>query len=255
LFSKSVVEPRRSPRVKRPFDVTRSSDGGRTFRRVLPVDLSAGGVGFVAEADAPADFEVSLRLERKTIKARAQKISSTLGTVHGKVVWRIGARFTSVSTGDQEMIERFIHSVPLDVADDMRVALRMLRRWPDEADRLLPRSVVNRLLAELVKLARLSPLDATAAPLVHLHYTGSLRRHEGELHGVKIESRVVSDGKIVDFQTQMFFDEALIKIEAIPLDDGRTTSEQEPADVSVQWRWDWRRKVRESLHLAAPLTG
>ena len=138
FFSRTIPEPRRAPRIKRAFDIATSADGGRTFRRALPVDISSGGIGMLAADDIPEDFVLTMRLERKSIRARVRKVSSTLGTLKGRIAWRIGARFTNVTTDDLEMIERFVHRVP---ARDGRRASRRLadaqavarRRRPDPA--------------------------------------------------------------------------------------------------------------------------
>ena len=92
-------------------------------------------------------------------------------------------------------------------------------------------------------------------PLVKVHYTGSLRRNRERLHGVKIQSRMVVDGKVVDYQTQIFFNESLIYIEAVPLDDGRAVAAPDQAKTATRKPRDWRRRLRNTLHIPIRAAG
>jgi PilZ domain-containing protein len=164
IFRKREREVRQHPRIKRPFGVNCSPDGGATFVQALPVDISVGGVGLVTEAEIPhEEFVVALQLESKSILARVTRVSSSKGTVRGRIAWRVGTRFAGIDADCIDVVDRFVKELPIET-DSLVSALYALRANPTDVARLLPAEALTKIYAELVRRKRLAPLNPAYEP-------------------------------------------------------------------------------------------
>lgn len=201
--------PRATPRACRYFGVALSTDGGNTFAKAYPVDISVDGVALISDQELKTRrFIVTLDLDNKRIQASAQCVTMQKGTLKGNIVWRIGARFLQIAREDREVIDRFVRRIPLNAAAQASEV------------GALPGNVIRAILDELIATDRLSRPQHGTQPLVKMTYTGLLERGTQKLHGVKIESRVVRDNTSTVYHTQAYVSERFTKIEVIPLDNG-----------------------------------
>lgn len=205
-----LTHPREARRTKRHFGVTVSVDGGRTFTRAYPVDISVAGIALISFEEPKARrFVANLDLENKRIQAAAEVVTVQKGTLRGNIVWRIGARFIEIAREVRALIERFVRHVPLTA----NVPEQLLAG-------IFPESVVRAILDEMVKLKRLAPPRRGTQPLVKMTYGGVVHRGQEPFHSVKIESRIVHDEKCTVYKTQAYIGQRLMSIEVIPIDNG-----------------------------------
>jgi len=211
--------PRAHPRVKKPFKVQYSLDRGETMMQALAVDISVGGLGILTNDEISMDeFLVQLTLDDETVTALVSKAGAVPGTLRGTTAWRVGGKFIGITADHWDTLSRFVDNKPVKEADKLKLDLGALQSRPDDAKRLLPKSVLERLLGELVKLNRLAPLHPTIEPLVKLRYLGKTKRQGVEMHVLRVESRVVKPHHINNYVTQLYFDDMVKRIITVPME-------------------------------------
>lgn len=207
-----------------------STDGGITFDKVYPVDISVDGVALITtEEITQRPILVTIDLDNKRIQALAQCVSAQKGTLKGNIVWRIGARFVQIAREDRMLIDRFVKRLPLTAAPQ------------PQQHGLFPDPVIKKILEELVRLERLAPLRHGKQPLVKMTHAGVTQRAKQSMHSVKVESRIVREGTTTIYATQVFVSERLTRIEVVPMDNGRpelivATSLRRPARPKLPWQ-------------------
>jgi len=225
LFGSSRAESKKRghkerahPRVKRPFKVEYSLDRGETMVPALAVDISVGGLGLLTQTEiALNEFLVQLTLDDRQITALVSKAGCVPGKLRGGEAWRTGGKFIGITSDHWDTLARFVDNRTAPT-DKLRLDLNALQTRPDDAARLLPKAALRQILGELVKMKRLAPLHATVEPLVKLRYLGKTRRQGVEMHVLRIESRVVKPHHVNNYVTQVYFDDTLARIIAIPME-------------------------------------
>jgi hypothetical protein len=139
---------------------------------------------------------------------RAKSVWQDTVTHQGKSVWRYGMRFTGIAADDWDAIVRYTTDKPVGESNKAQEELTTVRMTPDDANRLLPTRLQQRLLQMLVERRRLAPLRDTQTPLVQYFYSGVVR-HDGKLmHRLTIQSKVVGVEGDEMFETRFIFDDA-----------------------------------------------
>lgn len=210
---------RAHPRVKKPFKVQYSLDRGTTMLPALAVDISVGGLGILTNDEVKHDeFMVQLTLDDHTVTALVQKAAAVPGKLRGGTAWRVGGKFIGITSDHWDALSRFVQNQPVKATDRLALDLTELQARPDDAARLLPKSALERLLSELVKMKRLAPLNSSVEPLVKLRYLGKSKRQGLEMHALRVESRVVNPHHVNNYVTQIYFDDKLGRIVTIPME-------------------------------------
>lgn len=210
---------RAHPRVKKPFKVMYSLDRGETMSPALAVDISVGGLGILTSDEITLEeFLVQLTLDDQTVTALVSKAGAVAGKLRGGTAWRVGGKFIGITADHWDTLSKFVANRPLKEADKLKLDLSDLQKRPDDAKRLLPKAALERLLGELVKLKRLAPLEPSVEPLVKLRYLGKTRRQGIEMHALRIESRVVRQHHVSNYVTQVYFDDKLVRIVTVPME-------------------------------------
>jgi hypothetical protein len=116
-------------------------------------------------------------------------------------------RFTGISADDWDAIVRYTTDKAVEETNKAQEELTTVRMTPDDANRLLPSRLQQRLLQMLVERRRLAPLKDGQTPLVQYFYSGVIR-HEGKLmHRLTIQSKVVGHEGDEMFETRFVFDD------------------------------------------------
>jgi hypothetical protein len=168
------------------------------------------------EAIEPDEFILRLKLDNRIIPTRVRKMRSLPGTLQGAKAFRYGVEFVSISADDWDAVVRWSKGGSADDGGNKAQSdLEMVRMSADDADRLMPVALQNRLLAGLVKRGRLAPIQPNQQPLVQYFYGGTVRRNGMLMHRLAIVSRVpdINHGPAAEFRTMFFFDETGTNIE------------------------------------------
>lgn len=200
---------RKYPRKRKPYRATYSVDAGTTQRPAIGLDISGGGLCVLTQEPVGRDeFEVRATIESRTVRVRAKSVWQDTVAHQGKSVWRYGMRFTGISADDWDAIIRYTTDKPVEDTNKAQEELTTVRMTPDDANRLLPTRLQQRLLHMLVERRRLAPLKENQTPLVQYFYSG-LVRHEGRLmHRLTIQSKVVGPEGDEMYETRFVFDDS-----------------------------------------------
>lgn len=199
---------RKYPRKRKPYRATFSTDAGVTQKPAIGLDVSGGGLCVLTQEPVGKDeFEVRATIENRVVRVRAKSVWQDTVTHQGKSVWRYGMRFTGISADDWDAIIRYTTDREVGESNKAQEELSTVRMTPDDANRLLPHRLQQRLLQMLVERHRLAPLKENQTPLVQYFYSGVVR-HEGKLmHRLTIQSKVVGSEGDEMFETRFVFDD------------------------------------------------
>lgn len=208
-FTGKEPNRRKYPRKRKPYRATFSVDAGTTQKPAIGLDISGGGLCVLTQEPVGRDeFEVRATLDSRTIRVRAKSVWQDTVTHQGKSVWRYGMRFTGISADDWDAIVRYTTDKAVAEGNKAQEELATVRMTPDDANRLLPTRLQQRLLAMLVERRRLAPIRGNQTPLVQYFYSGVVR-HEGKLmHRLTIQSKVVGGESDEMFETRFVFDDS-----------------------------------------------
>lgn len=199
---------RKYPRKRKPFRAAVSFDGGATHKPAIGLDVSGGGICVLTQEPASADeFEVRASLDERTVRVRAKTVWHDTVVHQGKSVWRYGMSFTGVSADDWDAIVRYCNDKPVVEENKAQDELAAVRMTPDDASRLLPTQLQQRLLRMLVERRRLAPMQENVTPLVQYFYAGTVPHDGRQMHRLTIQSKVVGPEGSQLFDTRFMFDD------------------------------------------------
>lgn len=207
-FTGKEPNRRKYVRKRKPYRATFSVDAGTSQKPAIGLDISGGGLCVLTQEPVGKDeFEIRATIESRVIRVRARSVWQDTVTHQGKSVWRYGLRFTGISADDWDAIIRYTTERPVEEANKAQEELTTVRMTPDDASRLLPSRLQQRLLIILVDRHRLAPLKENQTPLVQYFYSG-VARYEGKLmHRLTIQSKVVTPQGDQMFETRFVFDD------------------------------------------------
>lgn len=171
------------------------------------VELSASGIVFQMKDRPPGkEVNVAFTIRNREIKARLAIKRSDKVPAGGMVLFRFACNFMGIAADDWDAIVRFVNDEPEPenkAADDLKEA----QSKDDDAYRLLPLKVQNRLIGTLVKANRLEPPRKDHLPVLRMHFIASTREADGtQTHRVNVHSRKCIDDKWYAFDTQFSID-------------------------------------------------
>ena len=196
-------ERRSADRVRRRFPIGWIKSG--TLIPGLGLEISEKGLLFATKESPPgAHVEVALDLNGKRVRARLKIVRKGTMTRDG-IEWAvIACVFEGIAADDWDLIVRFCKNLE-DPANKAAQELSALAGSDDDAYRLLPLKVQQRVVALLVKAGRLAPGSDAKNPLLRMSYDGSTRTGE---HRLAVHSRRLDDGELLQFDSIVIVDDA-----------------------------------------------
>ncbi|MDQ2873172.1 MAG: PilZ domain-containing protein [Candidatus Eremiobacteraeota bacterium] len=207
-FTGKEANRRKYTRKRKPYRATVSVDAGITQKPAIGLDISGTGLCILTQAPVGRDeFEVRATLDNRMIRVRAKAIWQDTVTYQGKSVWRYGMRFTGVAADDWDAVIRYTSDQAVVEGNKAQEQLTTVRMTPDDANRLLPTRLQQRLLRMLVERRRLAPIKDNVTPLVQYFYSGVVR-HDGKvMHRVTVQSKIMGDERGELHETRFVFDD------------------------------------------------
>jgi hypothetical protein len=209
---KKNKDKRRHLRREKAFAADWTSSPEVTPTAVIGIDVSASGVGILSRFEiVPDEFILRLKLDNRVIPSRVKKQRSLPGTLQGAKAFRYGCEFVSISADDWDAVVRWSKGGAADDGGNKAQSdLEMVRMSADDADRLMPLALQQRLLAGLSRRGRLAPIQPNVQPLVQYFYGGTVKRNGMMMHRLAILSRLAdADGSgPQEFRTMFYFDES-----------------------------------------------
>ncbi|HTD36689.1 MAG TPA: hypothetical protein VK669_04160 [Candidatus Limnocylindrales bacterium] len=197
------ADRRAAERKRKRFPIGWLKDGA--MQPALGLEISEKGVLF-ASRDAPADSHVDVAIDLGGRRVRARLKVARQGTMgRDGVDWTIIAGvFEGIAADDWDAVVRFCK----DVAEPPNKAAEELsaQSGDDDAYRLLPLRIQQRIVAALVAAGRLAPGSDAKNPLLRMSYAGKNR--SGTAHRLAVTSRRVDDGEVLQFDSFVTVDDA-----------------------------------------------
>ena len=194
--------PRKSERFAVTWVVNDSQEKAATG-----VELSANGLVFQMKEKPPGkQVTVKFTIRNREITARLSVKRTEKVPAGGMALYRFACSFMGIAADDWDAIVRFVNDEP-EPENKHLDDLAGLRDKDDDAYRLLPLKVQNRLVESLVRANRLEAPVKDQAPVLRLHFIGSTRESDGtQTHRVNIHSRRRIDDAWYAFDTQFSID-------------------------------------------------
>jgi hypothetical protein len=175
------------------------------------IDISAAGVGVMSLAPLPwGAVELAAEVAERRIEFRGQSVWLQEGTLEEKRVWRGGFRTGSVNAEGWRAILDFCNA---SLAPEQQVTEPpLLRVPPDDAERLIPQSLRDRVVQLLAESNRLVVLGAH--PNMQFSYGGVVHHGERLLHKLVVASSAMDSGdsRVHLYQTAFHFNDELDEV-------------------------------------------
>jgi hypothetical protein len=168
------------------------------------LEISEKGVLFATkETPGGAKLDVAMDLGNRRVRARLAVTRCGPMTRDG-VQWTfVAGDYQGIAADDWDAIVRFCKQQP-DPGNKAADELSALAQTDDDAYRLLPLKVQERIVAALVAAGRLAPESDAKNPLLRMTYDGAVRPG---VHRLLVHSRRNHDGEVSDFDSTLTVDD------------------------------------------------
>jgi len=211
IFGNKNKDKRRHQRREKAFSADWTPAPEVPPIAVIGLDVSASGAGILSRDEiSKEEFILRLKLDERVIPTRVKIARRLPGTLQGAKAFRYGVEFVSISADDWDAVVRWSKGgAAAETGNKVKSDLEMVRMSADDADRLMPVALQNRLLNGLARRGRLAQLTPNQQPLVQYFYGGTVKRNGMLMHRLAIVSRIadVNDGPPAEFRTLFYFDE------------------------------------------------
>ena len=202
-LSGKPVERRGGERVRKSYPIA----WVRGNERIAAAGLEIGDRGLLFATRTPPDgvhVDVVMELDGRRVRARLTIVRSG-PVIREGVTWTLlAATFEGIAADDWDAVVRFARAQP-DPGNRAAGELAALAATDDDAYRLLPLKVQQRVVETLAAAGRLAPWDPTKSPLLRMTYVGTAR--DGR-HRLTVHSRLPREGDVHFFDSVMTVDDA-----------------------------------------------
>ena len=194
---------RGAERVRKRFPIAWLRGG--TLVPALGLEISEKGVLF-ATRDAPPGASVDVALDLGARRVRARLTIARQGSLpRDGAEWAVIAGvFQGIAADDWDAIVRFCKNLT-DPGNRGAEELAALAGADDDAYRLLPLKVQQRVVEALIGAGRLAPESDAKNPLLRMTYAGKAR---SGAHRLAVHSRRNVDGDALNFDSFLAVDDA-----------------------------------------------
>ncbi|MGZ6232505.1 MAG: hypothetical protein ACXWNH_03985 [Vulcanimicrobiaceae bacterium] len=191
-----------------PFHVwCHSAADGRATPGV-GMEISARGFAFAITAAIPSpEFNMTIGLRNQKIPVRVRAVNSDRIQRQGKLWYRYAVEFTGISADHWDLVVRFINDAP-------EPAERTVEERVDDAYRLLPLAIQEKIIGILVGQHKLEPPKPGQIPLMKLFYGGLQKQADGApLHRFNVHSRISINDEVIPYDTPFLIgDDGTVKL-------------------------------------------
>jgi len=197
------ADRRAADRVRKRYAIGWLKDGALVSG--LGLEISEKGLLF-ASKEAPPGPQVDVAIDVGGQRVRARLKIARQGTIaRDGVDWAlIAGVFEGIAADDWDAIVRFCknRNAPTNKAAEELTAMASV---DDDAYRLLPLRIQQRVVALLVRAGRLAPGSDAKNPLLRMSYEGIIRTG---VHRLAVHSRRLEDGEVLQFDSVLTVDDA-----------------------------------------------
>lgn len=196
------TERRTADRTRRRYPIAWVRNGALV--PALGLEISEKGILFATrEAPAGRNVEVAIDLTGRRVRARV-KIARSGTMARDGIDWAlIAGVFEGIAADDWDAVVRFCKNfnAPTNKAAEELAALGGV---DDDAYRLLPLRVQERVVAVLVGAGRLAANSRPESPLLRMSYAG---KTSAGVHRLAVHSRRHEDGEVLQFDSFVTVDD------------------------------------------------
>lgn len=206
-FLSRVGDRRQYRRRAGAFHVWYDRDG--TSTQAVGTELSPSGLLFVINSDIPQqEFQLTLGLRGQKFPARVKAVRTDIVDVKGQPWKRFACEFTGISADWWDLIVRYVNDVP-EPDDRRKLQNQAMSEAVDDAYRLLPMAIQQKIVQMLVAKHRLEAPKPGQIPLLKLFYGGVQKAAEGKaaMHRFNVHSRVIVNDEAVAYDTRFLVSE------------------------------------------------
>lgn len=186
-----------------------SGTGADAMKPGIGVELSPNGLMFIIPEKIPtAEFNLVLRLNDQKMPVRVRAVRNDEISHHGTTWNRYMGEFVGIAADNWDRIVRYVNQEeePLDRRKNQN---QEMEKQPDDAYRLLPLAVQNKIVQMLVGKHRLAPPAPGQPPLLKLFYGGLVKRPgKGPAHRINVHSRVTINDEVLAYDSRFLVDDA-----------------------------------------------
>lgn len=172
-------------------------------------EISPNGLVFLMQpAIAAKEFSLIVVLREHRIPVRVKVVRADQVDHQGKHWNRYMVSFQGVSADDWDLIVRYVNDTP-EPADRRKMQNQEMADQTDDAYRLLPMAIQNKIIGMLVSSHKLEEPRHGQTPLLKLFY-GGLVKQAGKPpgHRFNVHSRIVKDGEVFAYDSRFLVDDA-----------------------------------------------
>ncbi|MBV8489234.1 MAG: hypothetical protein JO199_01800 [Candidatus Eremiobacteraeota bacterium] len=179
------------------------------MRQAIGTEISPNGMVFIIADSIPnPEFNLVLRLEDKKMPVRVRSIRSDRVQHNGKTWNRHMCEFTGIAADNWDRIVRYVNHED-DPEERRKNQNQEMQRQPDDAYRLLPLAIQEKIVAMLVEKHRLEAPQAGQTPLLKLFYGGLVKRAgKSPAHRINVHSRILINDELVAYDTRFLVEDS-----------------------------------------------
>ncbi len=179
----------------------------KNLKQGIGLDISAGGVSFILpEAIPQAEFTLILRLREQNIPVRTKRLRVDEVQHQGKTWHRYNVEFSGISADHWDRIVRYVDDAP-EPENKAKKEIDEKAQQSDDAYRLLPMAIQQRIIAMLVEKNRLDAPKPHQTPLMKLFYGGQFVHNGKKAHRFNVHSRAQGKDEMIAYDTRFIVTE------------------------------------------------
>jgi hypothetical protein len=169
----------------------------------LGLEVSPNGIAFMIQEPITTDeYNLVLAIRNTKIPVRVKNLRSDTIEQNGKTWHRYMGEFTGIAADNWDRIVRYINDEPEPV-DRRKTQNQEMDRQPDDAYRLLPLAIQEKIVDILVEKHRLERPNPGQSPLLKIFYSGAVKRGDKPMgHRIHVHSRVNVNGEMIAYDTR-----------------------------------------------------
>lgn len=182
--------------------------GATTSLAGIGTEISANGLVFIIEQPiATQEYNLLVRVRDKKIPVRAKTVRTDQVDHKGKKWHRYMAEFTGIAADNWDSIVRYVNDTP-EAPDRRKFQNQEMDEKVDDAYRLLPMEIQQKIINQLVEQKRLEAPKPGQSPLLKLFYGGVTKKADGSvLHRFNVHSRIKVQDEVMAYDTRFLIDE------------------------------------------------
>jgi hypothetical protein len=175
----------------------------------MGLDISPNGLMFIIPDEiATAEYNLVLRISEARIPVRVRDVRKDKVEQNGKTWNRHMGEFTGIAADDWDRIVRYVNNQE-EVKDRRKMQNQDMAHQTDDAYRLLPLAIQEKIVKLLVEKHRLEPPVPGKPPLLKLFYGGLVRRpgKETAAHRINVHSRISINDELMAYDTRFLVED------------------------------------------------